>query len=73
MRVLVRLGLAEEARSYSTTYRAAIAVLAPHAARGGDWLMRAHDLLREHGKELCKHNGPLCDECPLADVCPTAD
>lgn len=72
LRVLVRLGLAQEAKSYSTTYRAGIAALAPHAERGAAWLMRAYDLLRAHGQALCKHNGPLCEECPLEVGCPSA-
>ncbi len=72
LRVLVRLGFAREAKSYSTTYRAATAVLAPHVERGCPWLMRAHDLLRKHGQQVCKNNEPYCDACPLADVCPSA-
>jgi endonuclease III len=69
LRALVRLGHAEEGRSYSTTYRSGIAALSPHVDRGGPWLMRAYDLLRVHGQTLCKNNGPLCDECPLDDEC----
>jgi len=29
-----------------------------------DALIRAHQLLREHGHELCKRNSPLCGSCP---------
>lgn len=72
MRVLIRLGYAVEAKSYSTTYRAATKVLAIHSDRGCPWLMRAHDLLRKHGQTLCKQNDPLCEECPLAGKCPSA-
>jgi endonuclease III len=72
LRVLVRLGLAEEAKNYSTTYRSGVAALAPHAGRGAAWLIRAYELLRAHGQALCRNNGPLCDECPLDDVCPSA-
>jgi hypothetical protein len=62
---LVRLGLAREAQSCSTTYRAGTAALAPYLGRGVPWLIRAHDLLRRHGE-------PFCDACPLADACPSA-
>ena len=72
LRAIVRLGYAEEAKNYSTTYRAGTRVLAEHAERGGRWLMRAFALLRLHGQELCKNNAPLCDACPLADECPSA-
>lgn len=72
LRVLVRLGYAREAKSYSTTYRAATEVLEPHVERGCAWLQRAHDLLRTHGQVVCKHNGPSCEECPLAGECPAA-
>lgn len=76
LRVLVRLGLVAEAKSYSTTYRAATAVLAPLApsthARGCAWLVRAYELLRRHGQELCRNTAPECDACPLAASCPSA-
>lgn len=73
LRVLVRLGLAEEAKNYTATYRNAIAALEPFAERGGAWLVRAHQLLRSHGQALCKNNAPLCDDCPLAERCPSAE
>ncbi len=72
VRVLVRLGYAQEAKSYSTTYRAASEALAPHVERGCAWLRRAYELLRSHGQVLCKRNGALCEECPAAGECPSA-
>jgi adenine-specific DNA glycosylase len=32
-------------------------------------LIRAHQLLREHGQELCRRSRPSCERCPLSDVC----
>ena len=72
LRVLVRLGLAQEAKSYSTTYRSGSAALEPHSGRGCGWLMRAHDLLRAHGQALCKQSAPRCGECPLDERCPAS-
>jgi len=72
LRVLVRLGYVLEAKSYGTTYRAATEVLSVLSERGCPWLMRMYDLLREHGKALCKHNEPRCEECPIAAKCPAA-
>ena len=72
LRVLVRLGLATEAKNYGATYRSCMEALAPHTGLGGPWLMRAFDLLRTHGKALCKQNGPNCDECALEEACPFA-
>lgn len=72
LRALVRTGHAQEGKSYAATYRAGTGALAPHAGRGCSWLMRAFELLREHGRTLCKHGAPLCDECPLEDRCPSA-
>jgi endonuclease III len=37
--------------------------------QGADALARAHLLLREYGKTICKNNQPLCPECPAADLC----
>jgi len=72
LRVLVRLGLAREGKSYAVTYKSGVAALAPHHQRGCAWLMRAHDLLRAHGQQPCKNTAPLCDECLLSDRCPSA-
>lgn len=69
LRVLVRLGVAPLAASYAATYKAAIAAIVPHAARGRVWLMSCHTLLREHGRALCKRNNPRCIACPLDSIC----
>jgi endonuclease III len=73
LRALLRLGLAQESKNYSATYRSAVAVLEPHAERGCAWLIRAFQLLRVHGQTLCKNSAPLCADCPLAAGCPSAD
>jgi endonuclease III len=69
VRVLVRLGLVQERASYSTTYRAVQRALAPLSVNGFDWLIRAHQLLREHGQTLCRRTQPLCERCPLTASC----
>jgi endonuclease III len=73
LRTLVRLGYAPESKSYSTTYKAMRAALAPLEKRGAKWLQRAYLLLQHHGQELCKRSAPLCDRCPLSAACPSAD
>jgi endonuclease-3 len=69
VRVLTRLGLIHEARSYAATYRAVQALVAPYQSMGLAWLIRAHQLLRQHGQELCRRTQPRCERCPLADAC----
>src|SRR5579885_3658383 len=32
-------------------------------------LARAHLLLRQHGKTICKEKGPACGECAAVDLC----
>ncbi len=69
LRVLLRLGFEEEKKSYSTTYRAMQNALSDQLPDGYDSLIAAHQLLRQHGQELCKRSTPLCDECPLKAEC----
>jgi endonuclease-3 len=69
VRVLTRVGLVQEARSYSATYRVVQRLVAPYAERGYDWLIRAHLLLRQHGQSLCRRSRPQCDRCPVSDEC----
>lgn len=70
LRVLLRLGFAEERKSYSASYRAVQQALQEQLPTNYDDLIAAHQLLRLHGKELCKSTRPLCDAgCPLRDEC----
>lgn len=69
LRVLLRLGFAEEKKSYSTTYRAMQNALSDQLPDGYESLIATHQLLRQHGQELCKRSTPLCDECPLKAEC----
>jgi endonuclease-3 len=58
-----------EAKSYAATYRAVQAFVQPLQDSGFEWLIRAHQLLRKHGQELCRRSNPRCDRCPLSDGC----
>jgi endonuclease III len=69
LRVLRRVGYGEEMKNYSATYRAVQEALADQLPKDIDVLIRAHQLLRQHGKELCKTSRPLCDDCPLTKDC----
>jgi len=68
LRVLVRLGLVREEKSYAKTYAAAreAAKALPPDVRA---MRKAHRLLREHGRTLCKRTAPRCEVCPLARRC----
>jgi endonuclease III len=70
VRVLARLGLFREDRTYAASYRAAITVLAADGQPGCAWLAQAFLVLREHGKTLCKRGEPHCGPCLLSDTCP---
>jgi endonuclease III len=69
LRVLVRLGFAEEQKRYATTYRLVQKAVAGELDEDFAWLIEAHQLLRRHGQELCKRTDPGCQECPLASDC----
>ena len=68
LRVLVRLGLVREEKSYAGTYAASrqAATALPPEPRV---LQEAHLLLQEHGQTLCKRSAPRCDVCPLGSGC----
>ncbi len=68
LRVLVRLGLVTEGRSYSQTYAASREVAETLPAKPSV-MQEAHLLLQQHGRTLCKRKAPLCDACPLAPSC----
>jgi endonuclease-3 len=70
LRVLLRLGYAEERRSYSASYRGVQQALAGQLPSDYDGLIATHQLLRQHGQELCKRARPLCEAgCPLTAEC----
>ena len=69
LRVLCRVGFGEEQKNYSQTYRAIQDSIRQQLPRDYDSLIRAHQLLRQHGQELCKRSKPRCVECPLKMDC----
>jgi len=69
LRVLLRLGFGEEHRNYSTSYASVREALEGQIGNDCDFLIRAHQLLRQHGKQLCRTNNPACDLCPLKQSC----
>ena len=69
LRVLVRLGFGKEKKAYTATYRSVQEAIRDQLKGGFDWLIGAHLLLRQHGKELCKTNRPLCEKCPVRKSC----
>jgi endonuclease III len=72
LRVLQRLGFAEARKDYTASYRAMQDALAPQLPPDYPTLIAAHQLLRRHGRELCRTARPLCPQCPLERDCPTA-
>ena len=72
LRVLGRLGFGQVSANYSKTYRSASLAARDELPTSAAARIEAHQLLRLHGKTLCKTGGPLCGECPLAARCPSA-
>jgi endonuclease III len=70
LRVLLRLGFGSETPNYSATYRSVQEAVAPDLVKEFPWLIKAHQLLRRHGQELCRRSRPHCRECPLFGECP---
>jgi len=68
LRVLVRLGLVREEKTYARTYAASREVAKDLPADPGV-MQEAHLLLQQHGQTLCKRSDPHCEVCPLAHVC----
>ena len=69
LRVLVRLGCGAESEDYAAMYRSAAAAVEPQLPDDCGWLLRAHELLRRHGQEVCKRGAPRCEVCPLTRLC----
>ena len=69
VRVLVRLGVGEERKSYAATYKSVREITKEQPPEDCKLLTRAHLLLRRHGLELCLRNGPACHACPVNSEC----
>ena len=69
LRVLLRLGFGQERKNYSGTYTSVQEALQDQIGDDCDFLIRAHQLLRRHGKELCRTSNPACDICPVNGSC----
>jgi endonuclease III len=70
LRVLLRLGFGEEKPNYSVTYRLVQKAIEDQLVQKYPWLIKAHQLLRRHGQELCRRSKPHCEKCPLSTECP---
>lgn len=69
-RVLLRMGYGRESsRNYGAQYRSIQEAVAKDLPRTAAQLARAHLLLRQHGKEVCRDKRPLCEECPVSGIC----
>ena len=69
LRVLLRLGFGQGHKNYSTSYRSVQDALKDQIGSDCDFLIRAHQLLRQHGKETCCTTNPLCGACPVNKNC----
>jgi len=70
VRVLTRIGYGRvHLKNYGAMYRSVQEAIAAEVPKGAAALARAHLLLREHGKTLCKDARPMCFECPVKKDC----
>jgi len=69
VRVLTRYGFTKEQKSYSTTYRNLQKALSPEVGEKCAPLVAAHQLLKQHGQDLCRRSEPRCEACPASHSC----
>jgi endonuclease-3 len=69
LRVLHRIGYGQECKNYSATYHSVQEAVAGEIGQECGPLIKANQLLRQHGQERCKLNAPLCRICPVTDLC----
>jgi endonuclease-3 len=69
LRVLTRIGFAEDQSSYAATYRTIRNAISPTLPDDHDWLIQTHQLLRKHGQKVCRRNTPLCGSCVIRKFC----
>ena len=69
LRVLTRVGYGRAEKDYGKMYRLVQEELKEEIPQKANELTRAHLLLRQHGKETCRTNAPLCRSCPVVALC----
>ncbi len=69
LRVLLRIGYGREQKNYTASYHSVQEAVAGEIGQDCARLIKANQLLRQHGKERCKTNSPHCWICPLTDLC----
>src|SRR5205807_6701562 len=60
LRAMVRIGYGREDKNYSSCYRSVRESAKDELIEDYDWLIQAHQLLRQHGQHLCKRKDPVC-------------
>jgi endonuclease III len=69
LRVLHRLGFGRQEKDYGRTYRSVLEAAETELPRTAAAMVRMRQLLRRHGKEICRSSAPRCGACPLRSVC----
>ncbi len=70
LRVLTRVGYGRvHLKNYGAMYKSAQEAIAAELPKAAPALTKAHLLLREHGKTICRDKSPACYECPVEDLC----
>lgn len=69
LRVLTRVGYGRAQKNYGATYKSVQEAIRPELPQGAAALAKAHLLLRQHGKTLCRDKSPQCPKCPAAPLC----
>jgi endonuclease-3 len=69
-RVLLRVGYGRaNSKNYAAQYRSIQEAIAADLPPEAGSLAKAHLLLRQHGKEICRDKDPRCPECPIVVMC----
>ena len=67
--VPLRLGFGVEKKNYAASYRSAQEAVRTQLPEECGALLRAYLLIKQHGRELCKHSRPRCEQCPVSSDC----
>jgi len=70
LQVPLRLGFGDEKKNWAASYHSAQEAIRAELPADCDALLRAYQLLKRHGQELCKRSRPLCGSCPVSADCP---